>query len=62
MFVTEWEASIDEPSRLCALFMKEVEAYLRCLYGTKHGDFWMLEKEGCDWILVPSNCVGNTTT
>ena len=34
-FCDHWESSMDEPSRVCALFMKEVESYLRCLYGTK---------------------------
>ena len=27
-----------------------MEAYNRCVYGVKVEDFWILEKEGCDWI------------
>ena len=27
--------SPDEPSRVCVLFMKDTEAYLRCLHGCK---------------------------
>ena len=44
------ETSEDEPSRLCAIFMKEVESYFRCVHSVKNSNFWMLEKEGCDWL------------
>ena len=43
----EWEV-VYEPSRVCATCMMEVESYLWCLYGTKRGNLWMMEKEGCD--------------
>ena len=45
-FIKQWETSADQPSRVCAIFMKEVELYLRCLYGTKTGNFWMIGKVG----------------
>ena len=42
--------SSDEPSRLCALFLKEMESYTRSTSGIKNGDFWINELEWCDWI------------
>ena len=35
----------DEPSQVCALFMKETEAYLRCLHCCKKSDFYLMEQE-----------------
>ena len=39
------EISNDEPTRVCALFLKEVESYLRCFHGIRNQDFWTLEHE-----------------
>ena len=40
---------INEPSRVCAIFLKETESYFCCLYGTKKEDFYLMEQEGVDW-------------
>ena len=42
--------SFDEPTRVCALFMKVVESYFRCVFGTKMADFYLLEQECIDWL------------
>ena len=49
-YCDELETSSDEPSRLCAIFMKEVESYFRCVHGTKKGNVWLMEKENSDWL------------
>ena len=49
-YCDELESSTDEPSRVCAIFMKEVESYFRCVDGTKKGNFWLMEKENSDWL------------
>ena len=33
----------DDPSRVCAIFMKETETYLRCLHGAKKSDVYLME-------------------
>lgn len=49
-YCDDFETHADEPSRLCAIFMKEVESYFRCVHAVKQQHFWMLEKEGCEWL------------
>ena len=49
-YCEQLESSDDEPSRVCAIFMKEVESYFRCVNGVKKGDFWLIEKENSDWL------------
>jgi len=49
-FYQEFETSVDEPSRVCAIYVKEVESYMRCLKGTKKENFWIMEQEGVDWL------------
>lgn len=49
-YCNKLESSMDEPSRLCAIFMKEVESYFRCVHGTKKGNFWLMENENSDWL------------
>ena len=48
-FCNDAETSNDEPTRLCALFLKEFESYLRCIHGVRNQDF-LLEIEGKDWL------------
>ena len=46
----------DEPSRFCALFMKDTEAYLQCWHGCKKSDFYLMEQERCDWLGAHKLC------
>ena len=45
-----WEESPHEPSKIIALFMNYVRSYLRCKFGIRNHDFWILEKESCEWL------------
>ena len=58
-FCKEAEMSNDEPTRLCALFLKEIESYLRCIHGVRNQDFWLLEIEGRDWLGAYKICGKN---
>jgi len=49
-FCYDAESSNDEPTRICALFLKEIESYLRCVHGIRNQDFWTLEHEGVQWL------------
>jgi hypothetical protein len=49
-FFKSWLVSANKPSKLVALFMKVMSSYMRCKNGIKHRDFWLLEKESCDWL------------
>ena len=49
-FCMDAELSNDEPTRLCALFLKEMESYLRGIHGVRNQDFWGLEIEGTEWL------------
>ena len=42
----------DEPTRVAAIFMKEAEAYIRCMDRICEENFWMLEKQRCDWLVL----------
>jgi len=49
-FENDWENTRHEPSRLVSLFMKYTKSYLRCKYALRKRDFWLLEKESCEWM------------
>ena len=49
----------DEPSKVCALFMKDTEAYLGYYYATKKSDFYLLEQERHDWLSANKLCGKN---
>ena len=44
------ESHKDEPTQIAALHLKELKSYLRCTQGVRAQDFWLLEKEGVDWL------------
>eukprot|EP00984_Skeletonema_dohrnii_P009331 scaffold3571_cov78-Skeletonema_dohrnii-CCMP3373.AAC.3 len=44
------EQSMDQPTRVSALFMKCVESYNRCFNGVRNSDFWLMEIEGSNWL------------
>ena len=60
-FYSDWEMSKDEPSRVCALFLKHIESYLRCIHRVRRQDFWMLEIEGRERLGAYKIC-GKTIT
>jgi hypothetical protein len=49
-FRKSWELSPHEPSQMLALFMKSANSFCRCKYGVLKREYWLLEKESCDWI------------
>ena len=49
-YCIDWEVYDNEPTRVCALFLKEVESYNRCTFGVENENFWMLEIEGVNWL------------
>ena len=49
-FYKSWETSHHQPSRLIALFLKDSASYLRCKEGIRKNNYWLLEKESCDWM------------
>ena len=55
-YCDQLESCADEPSRLCAIFLKEVESYFRCVGGTKDGNVWLMEKENSDWLSAYKFC------
>ncbi len=50
------ESTSDEPTKVCALFLKYMDAYKRCHLGVKRSNFWMLEDEGCSWLGAFKSC------
>ena len=48
-FCENTEVSDDEPTRVCALFLKQMESYHHCIQSVRNQDFWSTEKEGVDW-------------
>ena len=46
IFRVGWITSDDEPSRACAIFMKECESYNLGKQGIQNEDFWILEWQG----------------
>ena len=49
-------ASKDEPTKAMALFIKETEDFLRCYYGAKISDFYLMEQERHGWLGAFSLC------
>ena len=49
-YCKQWETHADEPLKMIALKIKAMESYLRCVHGVKKSNYWLLEKEGCDWL------------
>jgi len=60
-FYSDCEMSKDEPSRVCALFLKHIESYLQCIHGVRRQDFLMLEMEGRERLGAYKVC-GKTIT
>ena len=46
-FNKEFETSDHEPSRMVALFLKDVGSYKRCQDGIRENNYWILEIESC---------------
>ena len=59
-FRTSWETSKHLPSRMVAQFLKVTASYHRCKTGVTNRDFWLMEKESCDWLGIWKLC-GKTT-
>ena len=49
-FVLKWENSKHEPTKVVSLFLKYTNSYLRCKHGIRNVDFWLFEKESCEWM------------
>ena len=50
LFHQHWQKSKDEPSRACAIFMKECETYKLGKTGIENEDFWILEWTTNAWV------------
>ena len=49
-FCEAFETSDHQPSRVVALYLKDVSSYSRCKDGIRNNNYWLLEKESCDWM------------
>ena len=49
-FCIEFETSDHEPSRVVAPYLKDVSSYSCCKDGIRDNNYWLLEKESCDWM------------
>ena len=50
IFSKEFETSDHEPSRMVALYLKDVASYKRCQDGMQENNYWILEMESCKWM------------
>ena len=49
-YCDSWIEGLDEPTIACALFMKYMDSYRRCVDGVKKRNTWLMEIEGALWL------------
>ena len=49
-YCKDLEKSADEPTRMCALHIKEMESYLRSTSAVRNENAWLSEIEACKWL------------
>ena len=49
-FFSSWGTTDHKPSRVIALYVKDSASYSRCQDWVRNLNYWMLEKESCDWM------------
>jgi hypothetical protein len=50
LFQESWIESPHHSSKLVALFMKIMASFLWCKQGISQCNYWIVEKESCDWL------------